>query len=197
MARAEKPAVKVAARPARAAGAPTATTKTEAARGRAAAPARRSRPPRAADLPVADDSLFFKLVRVVNLTARPFVESLARAHHLSLNEWRVMVVLASHPGVAATDVADVLGLDKMSVSRALAALARHGRLEREAEPGDARRDRLALSVDGQALYRRIGASAAQREMQLFGAVRPDELARLARTLDRLIDAVRRSEPEQG
>ena len=65
-------------------------------------PARR----RAAALPV-DSSLFFKLVRVVNLTARPFVETLARTHQLSLNEWRVMVVLASHPGVAASDV--VLG----------------------------------------------------------------------------------------
>ena len=29
-------------------------------------------------LPI-DDSIFFKLVRVVNLTARPFVESIGRA----------------------------------------------------------------------------------------------------------------------
>ena len=47
-----------------------------------------------------DGELFFKLVRVVNLTARPFVETLARRHRLSLNEWRVMIVLASHPGSA-------------------------------------------------------------------------------------------------
>ena len=79
---------------------------------------------------LADDSLFFKLVRVVNLTARPFVETLSRQHQLSLNEWRVMVVLASHPGVAAHEVAEITGLDKMSVSRALAALERRRRVQR-------------------------------------------------------------------
>jgi len=62
-------------------------------------------PPR---LPL-DRSLFSKLVRVVNLTARPFVETLLRSHQLSLNEWRVMVVLASHPGVVAREIADSTG----------------------------------------------------------------------------------------
>jgi hypothetical protein len=31
------------------------------------------------------DPLFFKLVRVVNLTARPFHERVGREHHLTLN----------------------------------------------------------------------------------------------------------------
>ena len=68
-------------------------------------------------LPI-DDSIFFRLVRVVNLTARPFSESIGKAHRLSLNEWRVLLVLANHAGVAASDVATLTGLDKMSVSRA-------------------------------------------------------------------------------
>ena len=52
-------------------------------------------------LPI-DSSLFFKLVRVVNLTARPFVETLARAHQLSLNDWRVMVGAGQPPGLTAS-----------------------------------------------------------------------------------------------
>ena len=40
------------------------------------------RMPRRAGL-LASDSLFFKLVRVVNLTARPFSESIGQAHHLT------------------------------------------------------------------------------------------------------------------
>lgn len=169
------------------------------ARAEAAKASQAARPAKArvSARPVADSSLFFKLVRVVNLTARPFVETLSRAHHLSLNEWRVMVVLASHPGVAATDVADVLGLDKMSVSRALAALERHGRLDKRADPADARRARLALSASGTALYRRIGISAAAREAQLFGGISAADLAGMRRTLDRLIDAVRASDSAAG
>lgn len=144
-----------------------------------------------------DSSLFFKLVRVVNLTARPFVETLSRDHQLTLNEWRAMVVLASHPGVAAREVADFTGLDKMSVSRALAALQRHGRLRREADPADARRTRLWLNARGQALFEAIGSHAATREVQLFGHLPKAELKRLDATIDKLIAALNKSEAEEA
>jgi DNA-binding MarR family transcriptional regulator len=151
---------------------------------------KRAAPARAA-LPI-DSSLFFKLVRVVNLTARPFVETLARTHHLSLNEWRVMVVLASHPGVAARDLANATGLDKMSVSRAIAALARRRRLVKQTDPKDARRTLLWLNATGQRLFKTIGTQASAREAQLFGSVSPEELAQLDRVVDKLIGAL--SEP---
>lgn len=149
---------------------------------------------RAAALPV-DSSLFFKLVRVVNLTARPFVETLARTHQLSLNEWRVMVVLASHPGVAASDLALATGLDKMSISRAIAALSRHGRIVKNADAADARRTLLCLSADGQGVFQTIGERAKQREAQLFGGIDGAELAQLDRLVEKLLGAL--SEPEQA
>lgn len=145
---------------------------------------------------LADDSLFFKLVRVVNLTARPFVETLSRQHQLSLNEWRVMVVLASHPGVAAHEVAEITGLDKMSVSRALAALERRRRVQRRTDPGDARRLLIELNAAGRQLHERLSATATQRETQLFAAITRDEQRQLARLMDRLAAAVD-SEPEQA
>lgn len=150
---------------------------------------------RAARLPI-DDSLFFKLVRVVNLTARPFVETLAATHQLTLNEWRVMVVLANRPGVAAHEVAHATGLDKMSVSRALAALARRHRVERHADPADARRTLLQLNAAGRALYESIGALATQREAQLFHGFGRTERAQLAALVDRLAGSLEGSEPEQ-
>src|ERR1035441_5764315 len=104
-----------------------------------------------------DSSVFFKRVRVVNLTARPVSESIGKAHHLSLNEWRVLLVLANHPGVAASEVTALTGLDKMSVSRALAALARRGRVVRKVDAADKRRMLLRLSAEGERLYERIGA----------------------------------------
>ena len=144
-------------------------------------------------LPV-DSSLFFKLVRVVNLTARPFVETLARTHQLSLNEWRVMVVLASHPGVAASDLALSTGLDKMSISRAIAALSRHGRIIKAADAVDGRRTLLRLSAAGARVFKTIGERAKAHEAQLFGGIAAAELAQLDRLIDKLLDAL--SEPEQ-
>lgn len=145
-------------------------------------------------LPV-DSSLFFKLVRVVNLTARPFVETLARTHQLSLNEWRVMVVLASHPGVAASDLALSTGLDKMSISRAIAALSRHGRISKKADAQDGRRTLLCLNAAGMRVFQTIGEHAKAREAQLFGGIDAAELDQLDRLVDQLLAAL--SEPEQA
>jgi DNA-binding MarR family transcriptional regulator len=145
-------------------------------------------PPGSHRLPL-DDSLFFKLVRLVNLTARPFVETLSRTHRLSLNEWRAMVVLASHPGVAARDVAEHTGLDKMSVSRALAALEREQRVRRTPDPADARRARLWLSPRGERLFRAIGEQASRREARLYAALTAPQRAQLGRLVDRLIGSI--------
>ena len=135
-------------------------------------------------LPI-DDSIFFRLVRVVNLTARPFSESIGKAHRLSLNEWRVLLVLANHAGIAANEVAALTGLDKMSVSRALAALGQRGRVVRRVDPADKRRLLLRLSAEGERLYVRIGRPAKERERSLFRGIGADEQAQLGRTLDRL------------
>lgn len=136
-------------------------------------------------LPPVEASLFFKLVRVVNLTARPFVEGIGREERLALAEWRVMVVLAAHPGWSAQEVVARTALDKMTVSRALAGLARHGYLVRRAHPGDGRRMALRLSAEGTRAYRRIAVSGREREALLFAGISADEQARLARTLDKL------------
>jgi DNA-binding MarR family transcriptional regulator len=147
-----------------------------------------------AALPI-DSSLFFKLVRVVNLTARPFVETLSKEHQLSLNEWRTMIVLANHPGVAARDLADMTGLDKMGISRAVAGLERHGRLRKQRDAGDARRTLLWLNPAGMRLFTRLGTLAKGREQQLFGGLGAAEAAALNRTIDKLIRAL--SEAEQA
>lgn len=138
----------------------------------------------------ADSSLFFKLVRVVNLTARPFNETVGKANNLTLNEWRAMVVLASQPGAAAAEVAEATGLDKMAVSRAIAGLDRAGRLRREGDPADLRRSRLFLSADGERLFAKVGRTAKQREAELFSALGARDAEQLNAALDKLLVGLR-------
>ncbi len=145
-------------------------------------------------LPI-DESLFFKLARVVNLTARPFTSGIGRTHGLALNEWRAMLVLASHPGVAATDVASISGLDKMTVSRALAALDRHGRLRKLRDAADARRTLLWLSPAGLKLMQRMAPMAREREDALLAGLNAPERTQLAVLLDQLAQQLLRADEQ--
>lgn len=138
------------------------------------------------------DPLFFKLVRVVNLAARPFHASVGREHQLTLNEWRVMAALGAQPGLTATQAADLTGLEKMAVSRALAGLKRHKRVQRHDDPTDQRRCRLYLTATGKALHASVSVLGQAREAELFAGIDADELARMSATLDKLIGAVLRA-----
>ena len=140
-----------------------------------------------------DSSLIFKLVRVVNLTARPFLAGMGQAHRLTLNEWRVMVVLASHPGSAATDIAEATGLDKMSVSRALSGLRQQARVLLRSDSNDQRRSHVSLSAAGRKLFALIGGHAMEREAELFSGVSAQELLAMGNTLDKLVLALTASE----
>jgi DNA-binding MarR family transcriptional regulator len=142
--------------------------------------------PASSRLPI-DDSLFFKLVRLINLTARPFQEGVGKQMHLTLNEWRVMVVLASHPDCAATDVASFTGLDKMSVSRALAALARAKRIKRRLDAADNRRALITLSAAGQKVFEQLGLLAKQREAWFMRGISKTDVAYMMRIVDAMTD----------
>lgn len=135
------------------------------------------------------DPLFFKLVRVVNLTARPFQESVGRQHQLTLNEWRVLSLLGADPGLTATQVTELTGMDKMSASRAIAGLSRRRRLQRREDPADQRRSRLYLTSAGKTLCSTVGELAKAREAALFARVKPADLGRLDGILDSLLASV--------
>jgi DNA-binding MarR family transcriptional regulator len=81
------------------------------------------------------------------------------------------------------------GMDKMSVSRAIASLARQQRVLRKPDPADGRRTLLRLSATGQRLFEALSISAWARERQLFGSVSEADQAQLAAILDRLVDGL--------
>lgn len=100
-----------------------------------------------------------------------------------------MVVLASHAQIAATEVADFCGLDKMSVSRAISALAKADRIRKTPDTQDQRRTLLALSPAGKKLYNKIGSSAVKREAELFANIGQQDLQKLDALLDKLLKAL--------
>lgn len=153
-----------------------------------------ARPPAASagsdDTPSHERELLFALVRLAELAARPFQEDIGRRHGLGLSEWRVLAVLHDHPGSAASEVARRTGLDKMSVSRALASLEAAGRLVRRADPEDGRRALATLTAAGRQLHRSLLKPARAREAAVTGGLSAAERRQLAALVARMTGSAR-------
>lgn len=159
-------------------------------------------PRRAADRraagPGADDALLLAMLRLVDLAVRPLQGDLGRRHRLGLSEWRTLAVLEAHPGCAAIEVARRSGLDKMSVSRALASLEASGRIARRPDPDDARRSLATLTPAGRALCRALRAPAAGCGAALVAALDAAERRQLQALVERMGAALHEAEgPRPG
>jgi DNA-binding MarR family transcriptional regulator len=101
---------------------------------------------------------------------------------LSIPEWRVMAVLAANPGLSAAEVTARTAMDKVAVSRAVAALLSAGRLHRTTAPADRRRTHLALTRAGERVYARVVPMALEYERSLVAPLSKRDRA----ALDRLV-----------
>jgi DNA-binding MarR family transcriptional regulator len=130
-------------------------------------------------------SAFYQVWVLTNLTAKPFAVLFGRRFHLSLNDWRIMLTVADHPGVTAQELADYTGLDKMSVSRGVRHLEAQQRLARGGNEADRRLRHLFLTDEGWDVYTEIAHNAVRREAELYRALAPSELREFHRLLMKL------------
>jgi DNA-binding MarR family transcriptional regulator len=105
---------------------------------------------------------------------------------ISVTEWRVMAVLARYPDVCAMEVAERTAMDKVAVSRAVAALLERGLLLRDTHANDRRRSVLALSDAGHRIYDQIVPLALDYESRLLDTFSPGERRRFDALLDALL-----------
>jgi len=111
---------------------------------------------------------------------------------LSILEWRVMAVLGQTPGLSAREVAKRTAMDKVQVSRAVAALVSSRHVQRDGDEADGRVTRLSLTARGRAIYDEIVPLALHLEAVFLAALTPAEretLNRLMDKLDRQVDSL--------
>jgi DNA-binding MarR family transcriptional regulator len=101
---------------------------------------------------------------------------------LSIPEWRVMAVLAANPGLSAAEVTARTAMDKVAVSRAVAALLSAGRLRRTMVAADRRRTHLELTPAGVRVYAQVVPMALEYERSLVAPLSKRDRA----TLDRIL-----------
>lgn len=95
------------------------------------------------------------LHRVLTLGNRllaPFSTFLERQYEISLNEFRLLMLIGLRPQVTILDLVKLTGVSPMSASRAVSALQRQGRITVCRDRADGRKKSLVLTDEGERLY---------------------------------------------
>lgn len=132
----------------------------------------------------------YRLAVLANAVSRAIARRYEDEFGLTIPEWRVMALLGVSPGLTATEVAEATPMDKVAVSRAVRGLMDAGRLKASADKADARRQHLALTPAGLAIYRRIVPLARALEAQLIAGLGAQERAAFDRVLAQVEAAAR-------
>jgi DNA-binding MarR family transcriptional regulator len=127
----------------------------------------------------------YRLSVLTNLVSGAIASIYEERFGLTIPEWRVIAVLARHPGLSAAEVAANTRMDAVAVSRAVTRLLRAGRLRRSVATQDRRRSVLRLSAAGETVYRSIAPVALSLEGSLVGCLQDAEMATLDTVLAKL------------
>ncbi len=104
---------------------------------------------------------------------------------LSIPEWRMVAVIAERGEPVQADLVAATAMDKMTVSRAVAALVARGLVRRSTSAHDRRTSRLSLTAEGRRLYNEVAPLALALEAELLAPFSADERAQLFEMLERL------------
>lgn len=99
----------------------------------------------------------------------------------------IPALLKAHPGLSQTELADLMGIERMTAGVQVERCIRQGLVRREHSPTDGRRYHLYVTARGLANLKRIGTLIPLHEQYLFGRLSRGERATLYRLLRKLID----------
>jgi DNA-binding MarR family transcriptional regulator len=130
--------------------------------------------------------LLHRLLKLTNRLMAPFQMHLAHRYRISLNEFRMLMTIGGLGRSASHELAELTGVNVMSVSRAVATLERHGRIEVVRDPANRRRKWLTLTEEGERLYTIMHPQSEAVAEYLFYELSGDEFRTLERIVERLI-----------
>lgn len=131
-------------------------------------------------------AMLHQFLKLTNRLMAPFSTHLAHRYKISLNEFRLLMTIGGLGRTASHELAELTGVNVMSVSRAVATLQRNGRIEVVRDPRNRRRKWLSLTEEGERLYTIMRPQSEKVADYLFTDLDPSEVEQLDSVLQRLI-----------
>ena len=133
--------------------------------------------------------ILHRLLKLNNRLMAPFATHLEKRHRITVNGFRVLMLIGRLGVTASHELVDILGVNPMSVHRAVQSLHQQGRIAIEPDPDDSRRKALRLTAEGQRLYRKMLPTTDVVVDYLFSLLSPDEVAQFDRMVTTLIQGL--------
>lgn len=135
------------------------------------------------------------LLKLNNRLLVPFSTHLERRYDITLNEFRLLMLIGRTDETASHELVEQTGLNSMSVSRGVAALVAHGRAEVCIDPENRRRKIITLTPAGKELFRKMAPAGELVENYLFEDLRIDEIMALDRFIASLMTKLEATDSE--
>jgi DNA-binding MarR family transcriptional regulator len=137
----------------------------------------------------ADVGLLLALLKLGSIIGMPMKTEVADPNDLSTNELRVLMCLGGEGALSGQEIATVMSMTPMNVSRALARLEELSWTERVSRAGDRRRRPVQLSAAGWRAYGAMAPDVRRVARRLFQTLNRAERSALAQHFERLIDRI--------
>lgn len=129
-----------------------------------------------------DDYLPYLVNRVGVALAVAFGKVALARHRLSIEMWRVLVVLSAYGSQRRVDLGGLTSIDASTLSRMVTRLARLGFVVRRRSTTDNRELEVALTIKGRKALRQLIPVARRHETRAAAGIAPAKLAATKRVL---------------
>ena len=109
-------------------------------------------------------------------------------------QWKVLFRLERQPGLRQIELADMLDVEPITLSRIVDRLEEAGLVERAADPADRRAWRLHVTAQAQPLIEKLRAVADGMIVEAFGGIDPKEIEITRDVLRRVRENASRATP---
>ena len=109
-------------------------------------------------------------------------------------QWRVLMKLSRQPGIRQVELADLLDIEPITLSRIIDRLQEAGLVERSSDPADRRAWRLGVTQKAQPIMKRLKAVGSDLIDHAFDGIDPKDIETARRVLARVRENAGRPAP---
>jgi DNA-binding MarR family transcriptional regulator len=139
------------------------------------------------------ETLPFEISETAHALRKAF-DHRACGHGVTRAQWKVMFRLNRQPGLRQIELADMLDIEPITLSRIVDRLEEAGLVERVADPADRRAWRLHVTARAQPLIEKLKGIADEMIADAFAGIDPEDIEITRQVLERVRENASRTPP---